>query len=59
MGTDFDDYGLFGQSERLLQVGLEKALSVSKNPFRHADRLQKSSEDKQLTPVGVQRYGRA
>ena len=40
-------------------VELTNGLSVSKNPFRHAGRLLKSSEDKQLTPVGVHRYGRA
>ena len=37
----------------------QSARSVSKNSFRHAARLRKSSEDKQLTLVGVHRYGRA
>ena len=36
-----------------------QGLGVSKNLFRHAGRLQKSSEDKQPAPVGVHRYGRA
>ena len=40
-------------------AGSRRADSVSKSPFRHAGRLQKGSEDKQRTPVGVQRYGRA
>ena len=49
----------FRYSYKAKPVSAERraSVSVSKNPFRHADRLQKSSEDKQLTPVGVHRYG--
>ena len=42
-----------------LRQDLRGIVSVSKNPFRHAGRLQKGSEDEQLTPVGVYRYGKA